>query len=150
MHALRLLFPRHWRPVLSIQNFPHAASLQRQQLILGIFFPETFLYTFILHLPGELIITISSFAHEVWLNSRFSILLAFLNSVFCLSDAILRNSVLILFLLKTYTTWTCCFTLKMILTNLFCFFFLIFTLFYFILNIYSIYYFIWTQQTFLP
>lgn len=87
------------------------------------FFPETFLYTFILHLPGELIITISSFAHEVWLNSRFSILLAFLNSVFCLSDAILRNSVLILFLLKTYTTWTCCFTLKMILTNLFCFFF---------------------------
>lgn len=129
MHALRLLFPRHWRPVLSIQNFPHAASLQRQQLILGIFFPETFLYTFILHLPGELIITISSFAHEVWLNSRFSILLAFLNSVFCLSDAILRNSVLILFLLKTYTTWTCCFTLKMILTNLFCFFFN----FYFIL-----------------
>lgn len=65
MHALRLLFPRHWRPVLSIQNFPHAASLQRQQLILGIFFPETFLYTFILHLPGKLIITISSFAHEV-------------------------------------------------------------------------------------
>ena len=31
MHALRLLFPRHWRPVLSIQNFPCVTFLQCQQ-----------------------------------------------------------------------------------------------------------------------